>query len=63
MKSRAVFDGEWVSSTPLLNTRFGHDAKTIACEVCGRTTLAPAWYSITRKVYRHKKCWTPEMLR
>ena len=62
MKSKTLFDGEWVKVRPMLNKNFAVGANQ-QCSMCKRCTCAPMWWSITRKKYRCTSCFTPEVLR
>lgn len=60
MAYKIIYDGEWVKVRPMMNTKWGKDARDPGCELCRSMTCAPAWYSIKRKVYRCTKCFTPK---
>jgi hypothetical protein len=61
MKWKTLFDDEWVSTSPMMSRRFGVGVLP-KCEICGRLSCAPSWYSIKRKVFRCRKCFTPKIL-
>lgn len=60
MKAKMLFGGEWAKVRPMMNKRFGKDADP-RCELCGRLSCATAWYSVERKVFRCRKCFTPPL--
>jgi hypothetical protein len=58
---KMAFDGEWVS-TSALSHRFGVGVVP-RCELCRRLSYGRMWYSVKQKIYRCRKCFTPEILR
>ena len=56
---KIVYEGEWVSIAPLINTRFV--PLNPECEWCNRLSCAPIWMSIKTKRVRCKKCFTPQL--
>lgn len=56
-RSKFVYNREWITATPLRLKLCG--TLLPSCEDCKRLSLSPHWYSIVRKVFRCKRCFTP----
>lgn len=59
---RTCFDGEWITTSPMLSKTWGVGVIP-QCEICKGMSCAPHWYSVKRKVFRCKRCFTPEVLK
>lgn len=61
MKSKMVFDDEWVKTSPMLSARLAVGVVP-KCAVCGKMSCEASWYSIKQKIFRCLKCFTPKAL-
>lgn len=59
MKSKLLVAGEWCAVRPALNAHFGAHSPPL-CELCRRMSCATHWYSISRRVFRCFRCFTPD---
>ena len=62
MKSKVLFDGEWVKTSPMVSKRFGAGVVP-KCQLCGKASCSVCWYSVKKKVFMCCKCFTPEILK
>lgn len=59
MAGKYLYDGEWIKMRPLFEKAF--DASwEVGCEVCGRVSCAPHWFSTKTKKLRCIACFCPK---